>query len=70
VGSGAAGALACEGATSVAPHIPQKRFNAGFSFPQREQRTEFPRLLDYDICAAFGMTPHEQGKKQNLLLPL
>jgi len=27
------------GASSVAPHIPQKRFSAGFSLPHRGQRT-------------------------------
>ncbi len=33
--------------SSVAPHIPQKRFGPGFSLPQRGQRT-IPPLIDYD----------------------
>jgi hypothetical protein len=69
-GRGAAGALASEGANSVAPHIPQKRFSPGFSFPHREQRTKSPRLLDYDICAAFRMIPYKQGKRRNPAQPL
>src|SRR5579864_4138883 len=31
-----------DAASSVAPHMPQKRFNPGFSLPQRGQRTEPP----------------------------
>lgn len=34
--TGAAAAVAC---SKLAPHIPQKRFVSGFSFPQRLQRT-------------------------------
>src|SRR5580704_14198222 len=30
---------ACGAGNSVAPHMPQKRFVPGFSFPQRGQRT-------------------------------
>ena len=30
------------GASRVVPHIPQKRLSAGFSFPQRGQRTNSP----------------------------
>jgi len=45
-------AAACAGAdttaegadSSVAPHMPQKRFPPGFSLPQRAQRTNPPRL--------------------------
>ena len=34
---------------SVAPHMPQKRFVAGFSLPQRAQRKEPPQLyIAYD----------------------
>lgn len=41
-GGGGPGAGA---ATSVVPHIPQKRFKRGFSFPQRGQRTCNPFSL-------------------------
>ena len=57
VGTGTArfGVVGCAG-SSVAPHMPQKRFVAGFSLPQRWQRTHppddsrmNPKMIAYDI---------------------
>jgi hypothetical protein len=42
---------ACAPDSRDVPHIPQKRWLSGFSFPQRPQRTEPSLHLAYDILA-------------------
>jgi hypothetical protein len=50
-GAEAAGAeLTAAGvASSLAPHIPQKRFSSEFSLPQRGQRTHPPEIYLYSL---------------------
>jgi len=54
------------GASKVPPHMPQKRFVAGFSFPQRGQRTVLLTLIAYDIlgvgCSAVRWREHQSLK--------
>jgi hypothetical protein len=52
------------GASSVVPHMPQKRFSAEFSFPHRGQRTSPPNPL-YRL--RYLEAPMQKGLYENLL---